>query len=62
MKVTRGEGDWGRAKGATGVKYMVMEEDQSLGGEHSMEYTDIVLQSCTPEIYIVLLTNVTPIN
>ena len=27
-----------------------------------MQYTDHVLQNCTPETYIILLTNVTPIN
>lgn len=30
---------------------MVIEGEQSLGGEYTMEYTD-VLQSCAPEIYI----------
>ena len=31
-------------------------------GEHTIQYTDDVLQSCTPETYIILLTNVNPIN
>ena len=39
-----------------------MEEDLTQGGEHTIQYTDDVLQDCTPETYIILLTNVTPIN
>ena len=31
-------------------------------GEHATQYTDDVLQNCTPEAYIILLTNVTPIH
>ena len=41
---------------------MVMEGYLTLGGEHTIQYTDDVLQSCTPETYITLLNNVTPIN
>ena len=41
---------------------MVMEEDLTWGNEHTIQYTDDVLQSSTPETYIILLTNVTPIN
>ena len=33
-----------------------------MGGEHTMQYTYEVLQNCTPATYIILLTNVTPIN
>ena len=33
-----------------------------LGGKHTIQHTDDVLQNCTPEIYIILLTHVTPIN
>ena len=32
------------------------------GVEHTIHYTDHVLQNCTPETHIILLTNVTPIN
>ena len=39
---------------------MVMEGDW--GGKHTIQYTDDVLQNCTPETYIILLTNATPIN
>lgn len=39
---------------------MVTEGYQTLGDEYRMEYTDVVLLSCTPENYIKLLTNVTP--
>ena len=45
-----------------GAKYTVMEEDLTLGGEHPLHYTDDVLQDCTLETYIILLTNVTLIN
>ena len=41
---------------------MVMEGDLTWGGEHTMQYTDDILQNCTPETYIILLTNVTPMN
>ena len=41
---------------------MVTEGDLTLGGEHTMQYTDDVLQNCKLEIYIILLTNVTSIN
>ena len=43
-------------------KYMVIEGNLTLGGEHTMQYRDDILQNCTPETYIILLTNVTPIN
>ena len=29
---------------------------------HTVQYIDDALQNCTPETYIILLTNVTPIN
>ena len=41
---------------------MVMEGDLSWGGEYTIQYTDNVLQNCTSETYIILSTNVTPIN
>ena len=41
---------------------MMIERDLTWGGEHTIQYTDNVLQNCTPETYIILLTNVTPIN
>ena len=39
-----------------------MEGDLTWGGEPTIQYTDDVLQNCTPETCIVLLTNVNPIN
>lgn len=33
-----------------------------MGGEHTTRYTDDVLQNCALEIYMMLLTNVAPIN
>ena len=41
---------------------MVMEGDLSWGGEHTVQCTNDVSYNCTPETYIILLTNVTPIN
>ena len=41
---------------------MVMKGVLTLGGEHTVQYTDDVLQNCIPETYIILLTNVTPIK
>lgn len=43
------------------IKYMVREGDCALDGEHSTEYIDVVLKSCTPEIYTILLTILPPI-
>ena len=41
---------------------MVREGDLTWGGEHTIQYTDIVLQNCVPETYILLLANVTPVK
>ena len=41
---------------------MVMERDLTQGGEHTIQYTDEVLQNCTTETFIIILTSVTPIN
>ena len=41
---------------------MLAEGDLSWGGEHTIQHTGDVLDSCTAETYIILLTNVTPIN
>lgn len=40
---------------------MMTERDLSLGSEHTIQYTEDI-QNCTPEVYIILLTNVTAIN
>ena len=39
-----------------------MEGNLTLDGEHTIQYTGDVLQNCTLETYILLLTNVTPVN
>ena len=39
-----------------------MKEDLTLGGEYTIQYTDDVFINCTPETYIIPLTNGTPIN
>ena len=41
---------------------MVTEGELTLSSEHTIQYTDDVLQNLTPETYILLLTNITPIN
>ena len=41
---------------------MAKEDDLTLGGGHTMQYTDHVSQKCPLDTYMVLLTNVTPIN
>ena len=45
-----------------GGKYKVIEGDLTLGGEHTMQYTDGVSWTCTLETHIIVLTNVTPQN
>ena len=37
---------------------MVMKGDLTLGGEHTIQYTDDVLQNCTPETDTIVSTNV----
>ena len=59
--VTRGKGGKRRQKRVKGVKYMVTG-DFTLGVEYTMQHTDDVLQNCTLETYIIILTNVTLIN
>lgn len=49
-------------KSGKGIKYMVMEGDQTLSGEHTMHYTDDVLENCISENNIILLKKVTPIH
>ena len=39
-----------------------MEGDLTWSGEHTVQYTNDVLQNCEPETYIVSLTNITLIN
>ena len=41
---------------------MVTEDDLTLGGGHTIQYTDHVSQKSIVEIYVILLTNVTSIN
>ena len=41
---------------------MVMEGDLTWYGEHTIQYIGDVLQNCTPETYIILLTNATQIK
>ena len=51
-----------KGMGVTGGQYMVIEDDLNLGGGHTMQYTDHVSEKYTLETYMILLTNVTPIN
>ena len=39
-----------------------MAGDLTWGGEHTMQYTDNILQNRTPEAYIILLISVTPMK
>ena len=41
---------------------MEMEEDFTLDGKHTIQYTADVLQNYTPETYVILLANVNPIH
>ena len=41
---------------------MFTDGDQTSGAKHTMEYTEDVSLNCILETYIMLLTNVTPIN
>ena len=43
-------------------KYLVTEDDWTLGVGHTMQYTGHVSQKCTLETYMILLTNVIPIH
>ena len=56
------QGDVAEQKRIKGVKYMVIEDDQTLGGGCTMECTDDALQNCTLEIEIILLTIAIPVN
>lgn len=53
MVVTGKEGVRGGQR-RKGIKYLVVEEEQALGGKHTMEYTDVILYSCKPVICIML--------
>ena len=37
---------------------MVMEGGVTWGGEHTIQYTNDVLQNCTPDTYMILLTGI----
>ena len=39
-----------------------MDRDLTWGREYTVQYTDDVVQNFIPETYVILLTNVTPIN
>ena len=41
---------------------MVMVGDLTCSGKHTILCTNDVLQNCTPETYIIILTNVTTVN
>ena len=57
----QGRRGWGEEKRVKKVKYTVMEGDMTVGGEHTMQYTDDALQSCILATYM-SLNNVTPVN
>ena len=39
-----------------------MKGDLTWGGGHTLQYTDVVVENCILETYIILVTNVTPMN
>ena len=43
MVVTRGGQQWKKLVKGTGGKYVAMEGDLTLGGRHTVQYTDYVL-------------------
>lgn len=43
LVVTSGEGDWGCAKWVKGINCMVMEGNQTFGGDHFVVYTHVKL-------------------
>ena len=40
-----------------GTKYMVTEDDLTLDGGHTIQYTNHASQKCTLETYVILSTN-----
>lgn len=59
--MTREKREWGKGKEGKCCKYQMTVGDWVLAGELTIGCTDVVLQSRTPEIYKMLLTNVTTI-
>lgn len=47
-----GGGRW--TKQAMGLHCMAMDENYTFGFEHNVVYTDIALECCTPQTYIML--------
>lgn len=45
----------GEGKRVNRVKYMMMEGDQTLGAEHTLQYTNEALQNGIPKTYMMLL-------
>ena len=58
MVITRGKAEVGEVENGKGV----INSDRTFDFGCMMQYIDDVLQSCTFETCIILLTNVTPIN
>ena len=44
-------------KWVKGVDYMVMNKNQTFGGEHAVVYSETELKYCTYETYVILSTN-----
>ena len=59
--ITRGKAGRGREERVK-CWSVVMKENLTWGGEHMIQCTVDVLNNYIPEIYITLLTDVTPIN
>ena len=60
--ITRGKGGGGWEKRVRGGGRNVLEGNLTLGGNHTIQYTDDVLQNWTPETSLIVLTHIIPIN
>lgn len=62
MMVTRGEGGEGRTRMLKKVEHVGMEGDWTSGMSMRWTIQMMCYKVCTPQIYIMLLTDVIPIN
>ena len=60
--VTRGAGAGGRVKRVKRVNCQVVDGHCLFGSEHAVVYTQVEIQYCTQEIYIMLETKVIAIK
>ena len=58
LVITTGKGEWGHVE-MVKEDEMVIQGELTWDGEHTIIYTDDVLQNSIPETYMILVTNVT---